>query len=118
MNKLLIAGVTGLIIISIETSLADNIRITAIDESPSPASLTISSSMGRNQTVSLNRSDVKMFTAEYKYPAPIFIQANGQVSKCDWSMPLVGKQTIQMLSINISKNPSTNTLGCLITRQQ
>jgi hypothetical protein len=115
MKNLLLSGLAALVWIT-TNSYADRIQMAVINESSQSATLTIQNS--KTQTVALGSANVKMFTADYKYPATILIQGYGQSSKpCHWTMPLIGKQTISAITVNISTDKSTNTQSCLLSWQ-
>ncbi len=114
MKELLLRSLAiGLLAVNVNC-YADTIRITAINESPTSADLTIGTG---NQSFTVTPGSVKMFTADYTYPATISIHRLGRFSQnCSWSMPLVGKQTIRALTLNISSDKLSNTPTCLIDR--
>ncbi len=116
MKGLILSAIGGLMIASLGCGYADAIRVTVINESNKDAHLLIPS-LG-NKTMPVSQMGAKMFTADYKYPERIMIQGrNGIPKACDWSMPVVGKQTIRTITMNISTDKSTNSQSCLLSWQ-
>ena len=116
MKGLILSAIGGLMIASLGCGYADAIRVTVINESTKDANLMIPS-LG-NRMMPVSQLGAKMFTADYKYPDRIMIQGrNGIPKACDWSMPVVGKQTIRAITMNISTDKSTNSQTCLLSWQ-
>lgn len=114
MKGLVLSTLAGLIIASVGSSYADIIRFTTINESANAVNLI----MPDSHSSVVSRGAVKMFSANYNYPAPILYQGSGQFpQKCEWSMQPVGKQTIKTMTLNIANDSASRKQTCLISWQ-
>lgn len=114
MKGLVFSTLAGLIIASVGSSYADNIRVTSINESSAPVNLI----MPDSTKISVSTGAIKMFTSNYNYPQPILYQGAGQFpQKCDWSMQPIGKQTIKTITLNIANDAVSRRQTCLLSWQ-
>ncbi len=110
----LLPVISILLAININTSFAANTRITAINDSPNRAIVTI----GRNAPVTLAPSEIKYLSADFKYSDPLVFQSVGlgqSSTNCQFPV-LTGNQHIQMtgITISITQDPQSRKVNCLV----
>lgn len=116
MKGLVLSTLGGLMIVSMGSGYADAIRVTVINESSHNINLLFKST--RETRTAISGGAAKMFTVDYKYPDSILMKSLGKNPKpCNWSMPVVGPQTIGAITMNISTDESTNAQTCLLSWQ-
>lgn len=114
MEKQVVKIISMLLVLNAGASFAASMTVTAINDSPNSALVTI----GDNSPVNLAPNQVKYLSVEYKYSDRINYQSSGIAqtgSACQYPI-LVGNQTVKLtgITISITQDAQSKKANCMI----